>query len=104
MNNSGLLVALPALWFYEYFNSGIEGFGVEMESSSLKGLPTTQELAADATLVKWRPLIQSWRITFRRELFTCNPPLYLMKPNFRNLFMKLLTRGRVVPIISARVS
>jgi len=31
-------------------------------------------------------------------------PLYLMKPSLRNLFMKKLTRGRVVPIISARVS
>jgi len=27
-----------------------------------------------------------------------------MKPNFLNLFMKKLTRDRVVPIISARVS
>jgi hypothetical protein len=27
-----------------------------------------------------------------------------MKPNLRNLFMKKLTRDRVVPIISARVS
>jgi hypothetical protein len=27
-----------------------------------------------------------------------------MKPNFRNLFMKKLTRDRVVPIISASVS
>ena len=27
-----------------------------------------------------------------------------MKPGFRNLFMKLLTRDRVVPIISARVA
>ena len=32
------------------------------------------------------------------------PPLYLMKPSFRNLFMKKLTRDRVVPIISASVS
>ena len=31
-------------------------------------------------------------------------PLYLMKPNFRNLFMNWLTRDRVVPIISASVS
>lgn len=29
------------------------------------------------------------------------PPLYSMKPSFLNLFMKKLTRGRVVPIISA---
>ena len=32
------------------------------------------------------------------------PPLYLMKPSFLNLFMKKLTRLRVVPIISASVS
>ena len=32
------------------------------------------------------------------------PPLYLMKPNLRNLFMKKFTRERVVPTISARVS
>jgi len=28
--------------------------------------------------------------------------LFGMKPSFLNLFMKKLTRGRVVPIISAR--
>jgi hypothetical protein len=33
-----------------------------------------------------------------------NSPLYLMKPNFLNLFMKQLTRERVVPIISASIS
>jgi hypothetical protein len=31
-------------------------------------------------------------------------PLYLTKPNSRNLFMKKLTRDRAVPIISASVS
>ena len=31
-------------------------------------------------------------------------PLYSIKPSFRNLFMKKLTRDRVVPIISASVS
>jgi len=31
-------------------------------------------------------------------------PLYLMKPSFLNLFIKKLTRDRVVPIISASVS
>jgi hypothetical protein len=31
-------------------------------------------------------------------------PLYSIKPNLRNLFMKKLTRDRVVPIISASVS
>ncbi len=34
----------------------------------------------------------------------CRPPLYSMKPSFLNLFMKKLTRERVVPIISASVS
>ena len=40
----------------------------------------------------------------RRELCTCSPPLYAMKPSLRNLFMKKLTRARVVPIILASVS
>jgi hypothetical protein len=31
-------------------------------------------------------------------------PLYSINPNLRNLFMKKLTRDRVVPIISASVS
>ena len=31
-------------------------------------------------------------------------PLYVMKPNFLNLFMKKLTWDRVVPIISASIS
>jgi len=34
----------------------------------------------------------------------CSPPLYRMKPSFLNLFMKKLTRERVVPIISASVA
>ena len=41
---------------------------------------------------------------FIRERRTFNPPLYSMSPNLRNLFMKKLTRERVVPIISASVS
>ncbi len=36
-------------------------------------------------------------------LFICNPPLYLTKPFLLNSFMNLLTLGRVVPTISARV-
>ena len=44
------------------------------------------------------------RKTRRRELLMCNPPLYLIKPSLRNLFMKKLTRLRVVPTISANVS
>jgi hypothetical protein len=47
---------------------------------------------------------QSRRTTLRRELLTFNPPLYSINPSFRNLFMKKLTRERVVPTISARVS
>src|SRR5712691_13565808 len=41
---------------------------------------------------------QSCRTTLRRELWTSSPPLYRMKPSFLNLFMKKLTRVRVVPI------
>jgi hypothetical protein len=33
-----------------------------------------------------------------------SPLMYSIKPSFRNLFMKNLTRDRVVPIISASVS
>jgi hypothetical protein len=44
------------------------------------------------------------RRRFMSELWTCRPPLYSMKPSFRNLFMKPLTRERVLPIISASVS
>jgi hypothetical protein len=33
-----------------------------------------------------------------------NSPLYLMNPNFLKRFMKKLTRERLVPTISARVS
>ncbi len=40
----------------------------------------------------------------RRELCTRTPPLYVKSPKFRNLFMKILTRDRVVPIISARTA
>jgi hypothetical protein len=47
---------------------------------------------------------QSCRTTFSSELWTLRPPLYSMKPSLRNLFMKKLTRDRVVPIISAKVS
>ena len=32
------------------------------------------------------------------------PPLYSIKPSLLNLFIKKLTRERVVPIISASVS
>ena len=46
----------------------------------------------------------SCKTTFNKELCTSNVPLYSMKPNFRNLFMKKLTRDRVVPIISASIS
>ena len=42
--------------------------------------------------------------TLINELWTSRWPLYSMKPNFLNLFMKILTRGRVVPMISASVS
>ena len=45
----------------------------------------------------------SCRTTSSSEVFTCSPPLYLMKPSFLNLFMKKFTRERVVPTISASV-
>src|SRR5437763_9158721 len=44
------------------------------------------------------------KTTFNKELWTSSFPLYSIKPNLRNLFMKKLTRDRVVPIISASVS
>src|ERR1035441_7026297 len=46
----------------------------------------------------------SCRTTLSREVLMCSPPLYLMKPSFLNLFMKKLTRERVVPTISASIS
>jgi membrane protein YqaA with SNARE-associated domain len=51
-----------------------------------------------------REVRYSCRTTFSRELLTWISPLYSMKPNFLNLFMKKLTRGRVEPIISASIS
>jgi len=38
-----------------------------------------------------------------KELLMWISPLYSMKPSLRNLFMKKLTRERVVPIISASI-
>ena len=32
----GLLVAVPAVWCYNYFTTKVEGFGVEMENSSME--------------------------------------------------------------------
>lgn len=49
-------------------------------------------------------LAYSCSTTLRRELLISRPPLYSMSPSFLNLFMKKLTRERVVPIISASVS
>ena len=46
----------------------------------------------------------SYKTMFNKELCTSSVPLYSMKPNLRNLFMKKLTRDRVVPIISASIS
>lgn len=48
--------------------------------------------------------VQSSSTTLRSEWLTFSPPLYSMNPSFRNLFMKKLTRDRVVPTISASVS
>jgi hypothetical protein len=44
------------------------------------------------------------QITFRRELRTSKVPLYSMNPELAELFMNVLTRDLVVPIISASVS
>jgi hypothetical protein len=41
--------------------------------------------------------------TFNNALWTLIRPLYSMNPSRRNLFMKKLTRERVVPIIFANV-
>jgi hypothetical protein len=46
----------------------------------------------------------SCKTMFNKELWTSSFPLYSIKPNLRNLFMKKLTRDRVVPIISASIS
>jgi hypothetical protein len=51
-----------------------------------------------------RCLGQSESMARKSELLTCNPPLYLMNPSFRNLFIKELNQLRVVPTISASVS
>ncbi len=46
----------------------------------------------------------SCRTTLMRALLIFSPPLYSMNPSLRNLFMKKLTRERVVPTISASIS
>jgi len=46
----------------------------------------------------------SCKTMFSKDLWTSSFPLYSIKPNLRNLFMKKLTRDRVVPIISASIS
>ena len=57
-----------------------------------------------------RPVIRetlppySCKTTVSNDLLTLILPLYSMKPSFLNLFMKKLTRERVVPIMPARVS
>src|SRR4029453_5991994 len=46
----------------------------------------------------------SRKTMFNKELWTSSFPLYSIKPSSGNLFIKKLTRERVVPIISASVS
>jgi hypothetical protein len=46
----------------------------------------------------------SCRITGRRDLLILISPLYFTKPSFLTLCMNELTRGRVVPTISAKIS
>ena len=57
-----------------------------------------------ATLRRANFVRYSCRPTLRREGLTWISPSYWMKPSFLNLFMKKLTRDRVVPIISASIS
>src|SRR4029078_7017391 len=47
---------------------------------------------------------QSCSTTLSRELLILRPPSVSMNPSRLNLFMKKLTRERVVPTISASVS
>ena len=48
---------------------------------------------------------QEWSTTLSSVgLIVIPPPLYSIKPSFRNLFIKKLTRLRVVPTISASAS
>jgi hypothetical protein len=54
--------------------------------------------------VPGRSVDHSRNRTLNGELWTSRWPLYSMKPRFLNLFTKILTRGRVVPMISASVS
>src|ERR1700730_8924051 len=45
----------------------------------------------------------SCKTTFNKELWTSSFPLYSMKPNLRNLFMKKLSRDRLGPAFLAEV-
>ncbi len=63
-----------------------------------------QSFAIRSGLQRRLPALQSRKTTLKSELWTDSLPLYSMKPSLRNLFMKKLTRGRVVPTISANVS
>src|ERR1700674_2749913 len=63
-----------------------------------------KEYQSHVSIRQSRAEAYSCRTTLRREASMWRPPLYLMKPSFLNLFMKKLTRERVVPIISASVS
>src|ERR1700674_5958431 len=72
--------------------------------SILNTVGISRSLARTVSLRITRKLNYSCRTTLRRELLTWISPLYWMKPSFLNLFMKKLTRDRVVPIISASIS
>gem|GEM_PF-4181771 len=66
--------------------------------------PCSESLAT-TTLRPAKVACYSCRTTLRRELsMWISLLLYWMKPSFLNLFMKKLTRDRVVPIISASIS
>src|SRR5258706_12631904 len=55
-------------------------------------------------MIGWNRAGYSCNTTVSSDLLTLILPLYSMKPSFLNLFMKKLTRERVVPTMLARVS
>src|ERR1017187_9560590 len=84
------------------------GFLVVSVSGQLTRIPFYQAESADVVrcekyVSSHKLITYSCRTPFRREALIWSPPSYPMQPSFLNLFMKKLTRERVVPIISASV-
>ena len=67
-------------------------------------VPEDGTVAEDGSFSELPSENRSSRTAFNSDLCTLMRPLYSIKPSLRNRFMKKLTRERVVPIISARVS